>query len=241
MGLVPNIDIAPFAGGGVSAEQVAREIRHACEQVGFFLISGHGVPEATIEGCWSVARAFFDQPLEDRMAVAMPYAGYPYGYAPILSEALAKSLGEESPADIKESFSVGPLTRPDRPMAAEEENFVYARTPWPERPAGFRECCEGCYRAMEALAGRVMRIFALSLDLPPDFFADKIDRPVSALRMINYPDQASPPAPGQLRAGAHSDYGSLTILLPEAASGRLQVMGRDGQWHDVPATPAPLW
>ena len=81
MGLVPVVDIAPFSMGREGAAQVAREIGHACEHVGFFLISGHGVPDSIIDGCWRVAHAFFDQPLDARMTVAMPYTGYPYGYA----------------------------------------------------------------------------------------------------------------------------------------------------------------
>ena len=236
MGHVPIIDMAP-ATGADGAAAVAARIREACETVGFFMIAGHGVPEATIEACRHAARGFFDQPLDRRMAVAMPYAGYPYGYAPMLSEALSQSLGEETPADLKESYSVGPLTRPDKPIAPEEDAFVYAETPWPDGPAGFRQACEAYYRALGALAERLMRLFAIALDLPPDFFADKIDHPISALRMINYPGQTGLPEPGQLRAGAHTDYGSLTILLQEAAPGGLQVMGKDGAWHDVPAIP----
>ncbi len=76
---------------------------------------------------------------------------------------------------------------------------------------------------MEDLAARIMRVFAVALKLPEDYFADMIDRPVSALRALNYPHPTVPPQPGQLRAGAHTDYGSLTILLPEAKSGGLQI------------------
>ncbi len=237
MGLIPNIDLATAAAGEDGAARVAAKLRSACADVGFFLISGHGVPQAVIDGCWSAARGFFDLPLDRRMAVAMPYTGYPYGYAQLLSEALSQSLGEATPADLKESYSIGPLGRPDRPMAPGEAEFVYAETPWPDGPQGFRTACEDYYRALGALAERLMALFARALDLPPDFFADKIDQPISALRMINYPDQPTPPESGQLRAGAHTDYGSLTILLQDDAPGGLQVCGRDGVWHDVPAIP----
>jgi isopenicillin N synthase-like dioxygenase len=88
---------------------------------------------------------------------------------------------------------------------------------------------------MEALAARLMTMFAIALDLPPGFFHDKIDAHISALRVLNYPNQDRPPEPGQLRAGAHSDYGSLTILRQEQAPGGLQVVTRDGGWTDVPA------
>ena len=80
-----------------------------------------------------------------------------------------------------------------------------------------------------------MRIFATALDLPQDYFAGKIDRSSSFLRIINYPPQAVEPEPGQLRAGAHTDYGTLTILRSDDArvAGALQVRNRAGDWLDV--------
>ena len=87
---------------------------------------------------------------------------------------------------------------------------------------------------MGALAEDLMAMFALALALPEDFFAAMIDRPISRLRVRNYPAPEPPPLPGQLRAGAHSDYGSLTILRTEDKPGGLQVLNRAGDWVDVP-------
>jgi isopenicillin N synthase-like dioxygenase len=88
---------------------------------------------------------------------------------------------------------------------------------------------------MEGLASDLMRIFAVALDLPEPFFADTLNRHISAIRLINYPEQPEAPVPGQLRSGEHSDYGSLTILKIENAPGGLQVRTRKGRWIDVPA------
>jgi isopenicillin N synthase-like dioxygenase len=82
-----------------------------------------------------------------------------------------------------------------------------------------------------------MRIFALALDLPERFFDDKIDRHISMFRVLRYPEQIEPPQPGQLRAGAHSDYGSLTIVKIEDKPGGLQVRNKAGEWVDVPVIP----
>jgi isopenicillin N synthase-like dioxygenase len=82
-----------------------------------------------------------------------------------------------------------------------------------------------------------MRIFALSLGLDETFFDRKIDKHVSSLRFINYPDQPIPPAQGQKRAGEHTDYGALTILKVEDAPGGLQVRDRSGNWIDVGYVP----
>ena len=90
---------------------------------------------------------------------------------------------------------------------------------------------------MEDLASRIMVLFAAALRLPDDYFAAFIDHPISALRALNYPEQTVAPQPGQLRAGAHSDYGSLTILLPQAGSKGLQIERPDKSWMDVPPVP----
>jgi len=86
----------------------------------------------------------------------------------------------------------------------------------------------------------LLELCALALDLPEDFFAAKVDRQISGLRLRNYPapdPAAPPPRPGQLRVGPHSDFGGLTILKPEAdVAGGLQVLssGSEDQWEDVP-------
>ncbi len=105
---------------------------------------------------------------------------------------------------------------------------------WPSRPVGFRTAVTAYYQAMENLTARLAQMFALALDLPEDFFADKIDRHVSTMRLNFYPAQPVAPLPGQIRAGAHSDYGAFTILRTEAAPGGLQVVRRGGTWIDVP-------
>jgi len=82
-----------------------------------------------------------------------------------------------------------------------------------------------------------MGLFAAALKLPDDHFQGFIDAPVSALRALNYPAQQRAPREGQLRAGAHTDYGSLTILLPQEGSRGLEIASRDGGWIEAPAIP----
>jgi isopenicillin N synthase-like dioxygenase len=190
-----------------------------------------------IDAVWAKARAFFDLPLEAKLAAKAPYPGYPYGYLPPQAEALAKSRNVETPPDLKESFNGGPLATPAGLADPEALGFCYAPTIWPSDPAGFVEAWQAYYRAMESLARRLMRVFAVALDLEEDYFEPFIDQPISALRALNYPEPKATPLPGQLRAGAHSDYGSLTILLPEAAPGGLEILASDGAWRPVPPVP----
>ena len=232
---IPVIDIAPSVQSESERHTIAKAIGGACETIGFFAIVGHGVPATVDRTCWEAARSFFDLPLADREHVAFPHVGYPYGYSRLAGETLAVSRGETAPPDLKESYSIGPLKHPARKPEDPSEAFVYSANLWPDRPAGFRAAWEAYYRAMEDLAARLMTLFAVALDLAPGFFDDKIGQHISALRALNYPDQPSPPKPGQLRAGAHSDYGSLTILRQEQAPGGLEVLTRDGKWTPVPA------
>lgn len=234
----PVFDLGRFErAGGAERAGLAAQVDRICRETGFLALGNHGVPQPVIDAAWTTARDFFDLPAEEKNSARAPYAGYPYGYLGPQSEALARSKGVATPPDLKESFNGGPLAVPpglDDPQALA---FCYAPTIWPDRPAGFRHAWEAYYAAMEDLAARIMRVFAAALTLPEDFFAAAIDRPISALRALNYPHQDSPPEPGQLRAGAHTDYGSLTILLPQPGSGGLEILTPDGEWRPVPPVP----
>ncbi|HWJ74027.1 MAG TPA: 2OG-Fe(II) oxygenase family protein [Kaistia sp.] len=235
MSAIPLIDLSDPGG----KHAVAAAIGQTCTDTGFFLVTGHGADSEAIERGWNAARAFFDRPLAEKLAAAMPYPGYPYGYSPVKGETLAASLGDARPADLKETFSLGPsaFRRLGHKPADDAEAFVFSANPWPFEGDEFRRAAMGYYQAMSALAGRIMRLFALALDLPETYFDRFIDQEASALRLLNYPEVDEPPAEGQLRAGAHSDYGSLTILRQEDSPGGLEVKGADGTWIKVPAVP----
>jgi isopenicillin N synthase-like dioxygenase len=216
---------------------MAEEVDRICRSSGFLALPDHGVPQAVIDEQWAKATAFFDLPAEAKQKAKAPYAGYPYGYLGPKTEALAASRGVKTPPDLKESFNGGPLAVPPGLTDTDALSFCYAETIWPDAPRGFRLAWQAYYREMESLAGRIMVMFAAALKLPDDFFAGFIDHPISALRALNYPEQEVAPEPGQLRAGAHSDYGSLTILLPQEGSKGLQIERPGGVWMDVPPVP----
>jgi isopenicillin N synthase-like dioxygenase len=218
------------------ADAVAH-IARACEHTGFLVVTNHGVDQPVIDTAWNAATRFFDLAPADKMAVAMPYAGYPYGYAPLQGERLAASLGSETPPDLKETFSMGPTdpptVTPTMTPATPAEAFVYEPTPWPPALPEFRTAMESYYTAMAGLVARLMTLFARALQLPSDFFDPRIDRHTSALRVLNYPALGEPPQPGQLRAGAHTDYGTVTVLLTSDAPGGLEVLV-DDRWTAAP-------
>jgi isopenicillin N synthase-like dioxygenase len=235
--MVPVVDLAPFATGDeATGRAVAAAVDAACRDVGFFIVVGHGIPAAIFDATWSAAYAFFDLPVEQRMTVAMPYPGYPYGYNPFNVEALNRSIGGDAPPDLKETFNVGPIDPPPRPieeMDDADERAVYAPNIWPDVVCPpLRPALEAHFRSMAGLAARLMEVFAVALGLPATWFAKYIDRHGSALRVAHYPALDRAPQPGQLRAGAHTDYGTLTILTIDDEPG-LQVQVADGGWIDV--------
>ena len=236
---VPIIDLAPYWDGSNAGKQaVAQQIDRACRDIGFLIISGHNVPQALIDAVDEVSRAFFDLPLPEKMQVVRPAPDVTRGYIPIEGESVARSRGEYAPGDLNESLMIGPVDVGHGdyytgPAAGKH----FAPNLWPQRPEHLREVYTAYFRAMSELAQTLMRLFALALDQPETFFDDKIDKHISRLRVRNYPAPAVPPQPGQLRAGAHCDYGSLTILKTEDKPGGLQVYNQAGEWVDVPAVP----
>jgi len=234
---VPVIDIAPFLRGAPADKtRVAEQVGRACRDIGFLVIQGHGVDPVLSERMRAVSRAFFDLPLAEKARVARPAKDVARGYIALDEESLARSRDPGAyGSDLNESLMIGPV---DRPPAAYADALAagrhFAPNLWPERPAELRETWTSYYRTMGSLAASLMRIFALALGLPEGFFDAKIDKHISRLRVRNYPAQDIAPAPGQIRAGAHSDYGSLTLLATEDKPGGLQVCNAAGKWVDVP-------
>jgi isopenicillin N synthase-like dioxygenase len=233
---VPNVNIAPFlAGSPEGRAKVVAEVKRACEEVGFFMISGHGVPLSLIEGIRDVTYRFFNQPMEEKLkSKTDPAIVGSNGFEVMGTTALARSLGKSTPPDYREAFKVGVSVPAHDPYYQKPEAKKYFQpNVWPSKPEDFRATYEAYYKALDGLAATVMRIFALALDLGEDFFADKMDHAVAKLNAIFYLPQTEPPAEGQLRAGEHTDYGTLTVLLAEDKPGGLQVKMRSGEWVDV--------
>ncbi|MBX3094586.1 MAG: isopenicillin N synthase family oxygenase [Cryobacterium sp.] len=215
---------------------VGREFDETLREVGFFQIVDHGVPDAVADACWNVTRDFFDLPLAAKLKVEREEGGL-YGYFPMLTESLAASLDAMAPGDLKESFNMGPGVLAGHTPVDETEASLFRDNRWPAALPEFRAAWEPYFAAMKNLSARLLGMFAHGLDLPADFFADKIDRSPSALRAINYPEQDAPPLDGQLRAGAHTDYGTLTILRQELGRAGLQVRDeKSDAWVDIPPT-----
>lgn len=234
-GSFPIIDLAPWYAGS-SRQSVADAVRAACESIGFFAIRGHRVPDEAVDGMRTSSRAFFGLTQAEKAKVARPRPEQNRAWHAEGTETLARLAGSESPPDYKEVFAIGPVDVPDDPFFQTAPGAYpnYAPNLWPTRPADFEAAWRTYWREMEGLQETLCRIFAVALDLPEDFFLRFVDRHCSMLRALYYPPQQTPPLPGQLRAGAHTDLGMLTILKNEAAAGGLEVRDLAGNWHAAP-------
>jgi isopenicillin N synthase-like dioxygenase len=247
---LPTIDLTPFATGAPlptpAAREIAATIDAALRDVGFLLVSGHGMADEVRTGLLEQMRTFFALPLEVKERIAIGRSAVHRGYVAIASETLEGALGastEDAPGaapagDLKETIDSGTEHGPDHPE-------VLAGTPLhgpnqlPDLP-GFGDAWESYRRAAVEVALRMQRGLALALDLPPGFFEDQPGETMHHLRMVHYPPiQGLTPEAGQLGCGAHTDYGTLTVVGDDGVGG-LQVRRRSGEWIDVTVPPGHL-
>ncbi len=225
--LAKLVDIAPFLTGDQAARaRVAKAFGEAFETTGFAMIVGHGVDEELARNVYAATSAFFALPLETKLASSAPEKTKGRGYLPIGIESVAATLSGETPPDLCEALVFRSLKR---------ERAGATTNIWPSAPATLAPLVSAWFDQILSLTQTLMRMSALALDLPEDYFAANYADPSIALRFVSYPDQETPPHPGQLRYGAHHDYGGLTILRQDQAPGGLQIADPEGNWSD--ATP----
>lgn len=233
---LPVIDLAQLGHGADARDALARTLDRACREIGFLVVKNHGVPPQVLQDAFDAGLAFFDAP-DAVKQTAMPPDARVRGYTPLLRQQLAASLQKETPPDLFERFRLGPFDFPDDAYHRARAQDWFAPNVWPAGLAAFRPALQAYYRAMERLAADIMRLFALALELPAGHFERFISRHISSLCLNHYPAMDTPPQRGQLRAGEHTDYGSLTIVAPSDAPGRLQVLTPDQDWVEVDPPP----
>ena len=239
MSPVPTVDISgALAGDPGGMEAAARAVDDACVASGFFVAMGHGVPPALVDETMGMAREFFQLPYEEKQKVAPPNFEDYRGFLGLDTTSLAATLGDdETPPDLCESFNVGRFDDPEIRARAyvpgAEATFCPNR--WPDEPSRLRLLFERYYAVMERLCMRMLPIFARALDLPEEWFDDKVQDHTALLLFNWYPPVAGATRLGQLRRGAHTDYGAFTVVAAEQIPG-LQIRA-NGDWADVPMVP----
>jgi len=229
---VHPLDLEPFRlGDEADRAAVAAQLDDACRDSGFLLVTGHGVPVEVCDAVLDAFAAFFARPLDEKLRYVVTDDEANRGYSALGKEGLAYSRGDLTPPDLFEAFNIGS----DDTTGAyyDEWRSFFARNTWPDAPADLREVWMAYERSVRAVADALLRAMAMALDLDEQWFVERCRHAIITTRAINY--QRAPgtpePEPDQMRMGAHTDYGVLTVLLADDQPG-LQVF-RHERWHDV--------
>lgn len=229
MGL-PVIDISGLAASDPAARRaVGDALRSACLEHGFFYCTGHGVPQGLIDAAMAQTQALFDLPETAKIALDKAQSPANRGYEHLGGQTLQPG----AMPDRKEGFYIGEDLGSDHPRV-QAGAFNAGANLWPDDLPAFRPVMVAYFAALNVVAARLMQGLALSLELPEDHFSAFTTDPAATLRLLHYPP-SRPEVPDELGAGAHTDFGGLTILLQDD-NGGLQVMGQDG-WIEAPPVP----
>ncbi|TFK24074.1 Clavaminate synthase-like protein [Coprinopsis marcescibilis] len=235
---IPVIDFSRFRAATSTTEKqdTANEIVSAFKESGFVYLSNHGIPTETIRNTFHKSKEFFDLPEATKTKLAWEDPRANRGYVQIGRERVTQSadpneiaaLRSKAP-DYKESMEIG------RDWDSEWKNQ------WPQDSdlPVFKGTMLHFFQTCHDLHVEVMRSIALGLKLEPSFFDEKINEQCHNLRLLSYPpvSRSLLKNDGQARAGAHSDYGTLTLLFQDSVGGLEVQNPHTGAF--VPATPIP--
>ena len=202
---IPVIDISPFKSGDATSRKcVVEKVAQACIEIGFLIISGHGIPSSTIQNVVTASKTFFGLHPKEKSKVVRPRPEIIRGYGGLESERLAYTQDEETPPDLKEVFDVGPMDVPNTSITGACRGRALRRQSLAEQTFRSQRNLQDYFHRMESLTLEMAHIFAAALDLPMNFFDTKLDRHISILRANYYPRLSRPPRAKQLRGGEHS-------------------------------------
>ncbi|MBR0682803.1 isopenicillin N synthase family oxygenase [Roseomonas eburnea] len=166
----------------------------------------------------AAAAAFHAQPIEKKMELKVDNAMQ--GYLPMRgSTTRTSTLNANNKPNENEAFFV------------KREGEAGVTNRWPDVP-GFKETTLAYYEALEALAIRMLPLYARALDLPAEYFDAKCERPFSSLRLSHYPPVPAY-AENQFGIAPHTDSTFITLLAQNKVAG-LQIRRQDGVWIDAP-------
>lgn len=221
-----SADIAPEI-ASVSLAQppqdIAEELGRSFAEYGFAVVRDHGIPQELIERAEETSKAFFALPDDVKRSYKLEGGGGARGYTPFGTE----KAKDADVFDLKEFWHVGR----ELPEGHELAEYM-APNVWPKEIAQFEETFSALYAAFENTGLRVLEAIALHLELPQDFFASTVKDGNSVMRLLHYPPLGDDAPEGAIRAAAHGDINTITLLLGAEEAG-LQLLTKSGEWHPV--------
>jgi isopenicillin N synthase-like dioxygenase len=229
---IPVIDFGPaFRGEPGGLEAVARQVRRASEEIGFFYLAGHGVPDAVVDAAFAASREFHALPDAVKQALAINENNIGY-LAPNQSIQGASTVHKATRPNYNESFFISHERGPDHPAIVNGET-LRGRNQWPEGHQGMRAAMVVYFKTLETVGEKMLPVLARALDLPADWFAPYFSGEVHInLRFLHYPPQEVDDDE-QFGQGPHTDNSFITILARTEVPG-LAVRLPSGQWLAPP-------
>jgi len=229
---LPIIDLSGLYSPSLSDRQaVASALRAACLKNGFFYAANTPISTAETDGVLAAAAQFFALPDAVKLAVTKDNSPCGRGYERMGGQKLEAG----AQFDRKEGFVLGTDLPADDPRVIAGWP-QHGSNQWPAAMPDWRATLEAYHAKLVALAGTIMGGLALSLDVTEDYFADCLQDSIATLRLLHYPPQPDNAGADARGAGAHTDWGAITILLQDGVGG-LQV--HDGGDHWIEAPPIP--
>lgn len=222
--IVPVIDISQL---NKNNTVLAKEIRTACSEIGFFYIKNHGISLTLQRDLLKLSQYFFDLPIAEKNKINMKQAGKAWrGYFPLKGE-----LTSNKP-DLKEGIYFGKDYNSNSKEVINEIP-LFGKNLYPSDMPELKNIIENYMKAMHQLADKVMQAIALSLDLDKDYFKINYTKnPIPLFRVFHYPPAKLKEENKLLGVGEHTDYGLITILKQDNVGG-LQVKVKNN-WIDAP-------
>lgn len=204
-------------------DEVSEEIGRSFEEYGFAVIRDHGIPADLIARAEELSKAFFALPDDVKRAYLIKGGGGARGYTPFGTE----RAKDAEVHDLKEFWHIGRSLPEGHPLAEYMPPNI-----WPTEIAHFRETFEALYAAFEKAGARVLEAIAIHLGLPREWFAATVEDGNSVMRLLHYPPLTGADAEGAIRAAAHGDINTITLLLGAEEAG-LELLTREGEWKAV--------
>ncbi len=206
-------------------EEFSDELGQSFAEYGFAIVRDHGIPQELIDHAQELLKAFFELPEEAKRAYHKPGIGGSRGYTPFGKE-IAKDAKVH---DLKEFWHVGRTLPEGHPLAE-----VMAPNMWPSEIDGFEKTFRALYDAFETAGDRILRAIALHLNMPEDYFVSTVEDGNSVMRLLHYPPLGDDVPEGAVRAAAHGDINTITLLLGAEEAG-LELLNKQGEW--IPVSP----
>jgi isopenicillin N synthase-like dioxygenase len=231
---IPILDLGPYLAGEPDADlRLAGELRRACEEIGFYFITNHGVPQSLIDAAFAETARFHAQPLADKTALLIN--DHMIGYLPVgYSTFRSSNINRNTKHDLNEALFIRRERAPDDPDVISRKRWR-GLNQWPTGLPGFRDTMLRYFRTMEALGQKLLPVYALALGLPRDYFVPLFEGAHINLRLSHYPANAAA-EDNQFGIAPHADAGFLT-MLPQSAVPGLEIRTASGSWLAAPPLP----